>query len=326
MKVFKKILSILLRIGISLALLIFLLRQVDKKALWEIISSAHKGMLAFAFLAFFLNYLFCLFRWKMLLKTAGINIPLKRVIIAFSGGIFFNLFLPSTIGGDLVRTVDLSVYTGKPKEITATVFLDRLSGYFGLGLISLLALGLGYRHIQDRSVLAAIFIINIILVAILLVLFNNFFYAKINKLLHSPTAGRIREAITSLHQEMHIFRNHKSVIWNNLLVSVLIQITGPVVFYLTALSLGLKINIIYFLIFIPIIGGITLLPISIGGLGLRDASAIYFFAKIGLAKNLALALSLLNFFFVLVCGLLGGIIYVLTIHHRRIQHHQPSSL
>src|SRR4030043_92166 len=121
MKVFKKILSILLRIGISLALLIFLLRQVDKKALWEIISSAHKGMLAFAFLAFFLNYLFCLFRWKMLLKTAGINIPLKRVIIAFSGGIFFNFFLPSPSGVVLVGPVYLPFYPENPKKKTARV-------------------------------------------------------------------------------------------------------------------------------------------------------------------------------------------------------------
>jgi hypothetical protein len=326
MAIFKKILSIFLRISISIALLIFLLRQVDKKSLVEVISHADKRMLGFAFLVSFFNYLLCLFRWQMLLKAAEIHLPLKRIIISFSGGLFFSLFLPSTIGGDVVRSLDLSLHTRRPREVIATVFLDRLSGYFALGLVSLLALLAGWRFIRDNSVLIAVIIINGFLVLLLLILFNKFIYAKVNKLLRSPTAGKIREAITNLHQEMHIFRHRKNTLLNNIAISILIQVIGPTIFYLTALALGLKIKIIYFLIFIPIIGAISLLPISIGGLGLRDASAVYFFAKIGVEKNLALALSLLNFFFILIYGILGGLIYVLTIHHRRIQHHQPPAI
>jgi len=318
----KKILLIILRVSISIILLIFLFKQVDKKDIFEIIKNADKPLLFLALCIFFLSYILCLFRWEMLLKAIKIHLPLKRVIISFCGGIFFSLFLPSTIGGDLMRSIDLATHTKRPREVIATVLLDRLSGYIGLTVLALLALVFGWRFIQDKNVLLSITIITAVLIAILLVLFNKFLYSKINQLLHSPNAGRLRELIKDLHQEIHYFKHHKKVIINSLIFSVLIQSVSPISFFVIGKSLGVEINIIYFFIFLPIIGAITLLPISIGGLGLRDATTIFFFAKAGVAKDLAFAMSLLGFFFLLIFGSLGGLIYVLTVHHRRIQHHK----
>jgi hypothetical protein len=68
------------------------------------------------------------------------------------------------------------------------------------------------------------------------------------------------------------------------------------------------------------------LPISIGGLGVRENMTVLFFAKAGINQNSAVAMSLLNFLFILVYGAIGGLVYVLTIHHRRIQHNQPPPL
>ncbi len=326
MRILKKIGSIALRVGISIILLIFLFKQVDEKSVLETIKHANKSFLFLAFIIFSLSYILCLFRWQMLLKAVKIHLPLKRVIISFSGGIFFSLFLPSTIGGDLMRSIDLSSHTKRPREVIATVFLDRLSGFVGLVLLALISLVFGWRLVGDKSVLFSIAIITAVLIAILLALFNKFIFAKISKLLHSPNAGKIRELIKDLHQEIHFFRHHKKVIIYNLIISVIVQTIGPLTFFAISRSLGLKLNIIYFFVFLPIIGAITLLPISIGGLGLRDATAIFFFAKAGVGKDLAFSMSLINFSFILISGLLGGLIYVFTIRHRRIQHHKTPSL
>ncbi|MCX5706326.1 MAG: lysylphosphatidylglycerol synthase transmembrane domain-containing protein [Candidatus Omnitrophica bacterium] len=324
METFKKVISIFIRVGVSIALLVFLFEQVDKKSLFVIIKNANKPLLFSAFLVFFLIYVLCLLRWEMLLKAVKIHLPLKRIIISFAGGVFFSLFLPSTIGGDFMRSIDLATHTQRPKEVIATVFLDRLSGYIGLVILTLLAVSFGWNLVQDSSILISLGIIVAILFIILIVLFNTFIYAKINKLLLSPNAGRLRDAIKNLHEEIHVFRHKKRVILNNLFLSLIVQAIPPLTFYIIALSLGIKMNIIYFFVFLPIIGAITLLPISIGGLGLRDATTIYFFAKVGVSKDLAFAMSLLSFSFVLIYGVLGGLIYVLTVHHRRLQHH-PSS-
>lgn len=326
MHILKRILSIFLRISISVALLIFLFNRVDKKSLFEIIQHADKSILFWAFFVFFFNYLFCLVRWIMLLNAVDIHLPLSRVIISFSGGIFFNLFLPSAIGGDLMRSIDLAAHTKKPREIVATVILDRISGFVGLVILIFSSLAIGWDLVQDRTVLLSVFIIMLLLSIILLILFNNSIYSAINKLLTNPNAGRIRKAIKSLHEEMHVFRHKKAEVVKNLFVSVLIQANTPLTFYLIALSIGLKIKIVYFFIFLPIVGAITMLPISLGGLGLRDAATIYFFAKAGVSRDSAFAMSLLNFSFILVYGAIGGLIYVLTVRHRRLQHNKPSSV
>lgn len=318
MSIFKKIAVIFLRIGISVFLLIFLFKQVDTKSLLDILKKADKLLLFFAFFISFFIYLFCFLRWKMLLNAIGINPLLSRLISSFAGGIFFNLFLPSTIGGDFVRTTDLAMHTKKTKEVVATVILDRLSGYIGMVGIALLALLFGRKLIQDKIIMQSIFVMAAILIFILLILFNKSLYSRINKLLHSPTGGKIRTTIESIHQEMHYFRNHKKIILHNLLLSFIIQTISPFATYIISLSLGLTVNIAYFFILLPIVGTITLLPISLGGLGLRDATVIYFFAKAGIGKDLAFAMSLLGFSFIVIYAAIGGLIYVFTLHHRRV--------
>ena len=344
MTMHKKILSIILRISTSVILLIFLFKQVDKKGMLELIRSADKYLLFLAFLMSSCVYILCLWRWEMILKRIEIHLPLKRVITSFAGGVFFSLFLPSTIGGDLVRSVDLAAHTKRPREVVATVLLDRLSGYVGLVILTLLAVSFGWRFIEDKIVIFSVALITGILIVILIVLFNRTAYSKINKFLeappeflpgekthgikrkrYSPLLEKVRESLKNLHYEMYIFRQHKKTILYTLLISVILQAVSPVTFYLIALSLGVKINIIYFFVFLPIIGMVALLPISIGGLGLRDATTVFFFTKIGMHKDLAFAMSLVAFLILLIYGFLGGIIYVLTLPPRRVQHHKTSA-
>lgn len=325
---FKKIFSIFLRVGISLVLLV-LLFKLNKINFYDLISdikSADKLFLTTAGSIFFITYILCFLRWQMLLKAAGIDIPLKRMITSFCGGVFFSIFLPSTIGGDVVRTADLAAHTGKTKEVFATVFLDRISGFAGLVIVILPAFLFGRELIQDKVVMLSVSIIVVLLTAILLVLFNKFIYLKISGFLNSPGSRKIKETIKDLHYEIHIFRHRKKVIVYNLILSVLGQVISPISIYFIALSLGVKLNIIYFFIFMPIIGAITLLPISIGGLGLRESSFVLYFAKVGVVKQLAVAISLLSFTFILIFGALGGLIYVSTIRHRRLQHNKPSAV
>lgn len=318
----KRILIIILRISISVALLIFLFRQVDKKGFLEILKTADILLLWLAFLIVIVVYVIALYRWEMLLKGLKVHLSLRRILSSYCGGIFFNLFLPSTIGGDLVRSFDLASHSQKPKEVIASVLLDRLSGYVGMVGVAILAWLIGFNIVKDKTVITIILILAALLGFILAVLFNNFLYSKVNNWLHSPRGNKLRIALKDLHQEIYYFRHHKKIIVNNLLFSLIIQILCPLVFYFTAKALGANTKLLYFFIFIPIISAITMLPISIGGLGLRDATTIFFFAKVGLPKDLSLAMSLINFAFVIIIGFLGGILYVLTLHTRRLQHHK----
>ena len=318
MRFLKKTLIILLKISISVILLIFLFKQVDIHSLLGIIKGINKPLLAVAYVLNFSIYIICFYRWKMLLSAVGLSVSPAKLITPFSGGIFFNVFLPSTVGGDVVRSMDLALHTKKPSQVVATVILDRISGYAGMALVAVTACILGIKLIQDRAVLWAVAGIAGILIALLLAIFNKFVYSRIRKLFYSHTSGKIWAALESIHEEMHNLKDNKKVIINNLILSLLVQLISPVSTYIISLSMGAKINLLFFFVFLPIVGAITLLPISIGGLGLRDYTTVLLFAKVGVSKDLALAMSLLGFGFILLNAAIAGLIYVFTLHHRRV--------
>ena len=99
MKNVKRILSIILRISISIVMLIFLFRMVDLRNLAEHIKQARFPLLVLAFAVFSLNYFLTFLRWKQLFKVVRVYPPAGRLMVSFTGGVFFNLFLPTSIGG-----------------------------------------------------------------------------------------------------------------------------------------------------------------------------------------------------------------------------------
>lgn len=310
--------SPILRVGISVLLLFLMFRFVDGKALWAIIKNSDPFFLIQAFAVTIIVDVLCFLRWDMLLRASGIRLPFKTLLKPFAGGLFFNIFLPSSIGGDIVRSLDLSAHTKKGREVVSTVFLDRLSGYVGLVLVMLVSLAFGWTLTANRAVLICAGVLTAFLAAILLVLFNSGIYKMVNNLLYSPDSGKIRSAIQAVHNEIFVLGKKDGVLVLNLCFSVAVQILSPVISYLICRSLGLNVNLFYFFVFTPIIGAITLLPISIGGLGLRDAVTVFFFSKAGIGANTAFAMSLLGFGMLAAISVLGGVYYVITLHNRRV--------
>jgi uncharacterized protein (TIRG00374 family) len=307
---------------------LFYYKKIDLHGLLLDLKTADRLLLLAALTLTFLSYILCFFRWQVLLQATRIDLSTKRIITAFSGGTFFNLFLPSSIGGDVARSIDLARHTKRAKEVVATVLLDRLSGYLGLVILVITSLALGWRQVgNDISILLPVAFIVLINTVLLLILFNKSLYGLINKLLASPEPGGVKEAIKNLLSQIHYFRNHKKVLLKSLVFSLFIQITIPLAFYITACSLGVaKLKVVYFFIFIPIISAITMLPISMGGFGVRESASVFFFAKAGIPESYAAAMGLVNSFFIFIFGAMGGLLYVLTLRHRREQSHTPPLL
>jgi uncharacterized protein (TIRG00374 family) len=129
----------------------------------------------------------------------------------------------------------------------------------------------------------------------------------------------LKDKLRRLHAEIYFFRSKPAVLYLNFFYSVVIQAGSAFVSYLLLRSLHSNIKIIYPLIFTPLVTLITTIPIAIGGLGLRDASSVFFYAKAGVGKDVALGQSLLSFSLIASIGLIAGIIYVSTLRYRRIQ-------
>ena len=306
----RKIISLLIRICISTGVLFFLFKRVDVNKIIQAISGANKPILTLVLLLIFLIYFIGFLRWKMLLTGLGLNLPQSLILKSFCLGTFSNLFFPSTIGGDFLRSIDLSLRTQKPRRVVASVILDRLSGYSALVIVALLALLLGYRVITDKAVFFALGVILVLLAGILVILFNNFLFSKSKRLLR--LFGKMGQVLNNLHYELYNFRNQIRIIIKNFAYSLSIQLIMPFSVYLISRALGVRINPIYFFILVPIVSTISALPVSIAGLGLREASSMYFFTRVGMSAEAALTIALLSFFVIFSFGLMGGIIYALT--------------
>ncbi len=317
-KIFRQIFMIFLRSGISIVILFFLFKWIGFKKISGVIYGARFGYLFISILTFIAAYILCFFRWCLLVKSVGIKAPLSRLASSYLGGIFFNLFLPSTVGGDIVRIADLRNHIRKTKEIAATVLVDRLVGFCALGLIVLVSIIIGREYIRGLDVLIPIAILFFLLFSVVAVLFTKNIFAKIK--IFIPTK-KLKSWAENLHEEIFYFRKRPKVLLRTLLISLLSQLTLIFGFYFIFLALRLNPDIIYFFIFVPLINVVATIPVSIGGLGLRDTGSVFFFTKIGIAKDVAAAASLLSFLFIVLIGIISGIIYGIALYNRWLQRH-----
>lgn len=319
---FRNAAPIISRALLSAILIFILLNSIDKDAVLSAILRADKFYLLTAFLLLLINYSLCLFRWYLLLKEFNLGVTFKRASLAFCVGLFMSLFVPSIVGVDLARGADLSIHTKKPRQVLATILLDRLSGFVGIILLLSLVLIFVSRGIAEDIIPVFLAVSYILLGVTLFVVFNKNIYSNITAFLRK-SPGKLREAATNIYEDIHMFKGKPGLLVKMLVISLLSQAILPFVFYFTALSLGLKTSIIYFFVFVPLIGAIALIPLTLSGLGLRDISTVFFLNKIGIAEAASFSISLLNFFFVVAAGVLGGLFYVFAVSYRRLQCNKP---
>jgi len=320
----KRIFSFLSKIFISALLLIFLFRRIDFQATLFYISHVNYYYFIIAGLIFVAIHVVAFFRWKMLLDALKKNIPPGRMGIAFLGGCFFNLFLPSSIGGDAAKVIDLSLYTKDSSPVLATTILDRLCGFTGLVIVAFFGCcyGLITGMITDLMFFIFILFLAIVIITLWGVFLSRRFFRFITKIIKIK---KVKNYLISFHDVCCELRFQKNKLLKAVALSLLVQGGAGIVCYYIGLSIGIKINFIYFFVFIPIVLLISMIPISLGGLGIRDNAAVFLFSSVGVANEKIAAMTLLLFFLYVCIGLIGGSIYGFALHSRRLQHNKENA-
>lgn len=318
----KNTLSFLLRIGLSLALLIYVFSKVDLSKTMEVLQSADLAYIFLAALTFIICMTLLLFRWFIFIKALDLSVTTKNVVLHYFYGLFGNLFLPTAIGGDLIKAVGLCKSSTQKPRVIASILLDRLSGFASIAVVATIAFIFGSRLIDDHTLIIPIIFMGVGSASIAAVLFNETMYSFFCRIF--SRLPRFKKSLMAMHYDIALLKDshkYKEGI-KAVLLSCVSQIVFAFTYYFTAKALHQDIAMIYFLIFVPIICVISSFP-SIGGLGVREIGATYLFAKIGIESGIAVSLTLINFFFMVMVGLVGGVLYVYTLSTGRIQH--PSS-
>lgn len=255
-------------------------------------------------------------RWQYLLVSLTVKTHLREVFYSYYCGLFFNLFFPSFVAGDVFKGFSLSYRHGDTKKVAASVLLSRYSGIVALTLSALLSFWLGSNIIKKDQIVASLLVLCVLVVIFSLIIFSRSFFMLL--LIFFKKGSILKERIISFHDQLYYFRQNPQLFLGSLCYSFPIQLLNSLGFFIAAKAFNIDINVFYYLIIIPIVMVISIVPITISGIGIREASMVYYFALIGVDKSISLSISLLNLVFIVFSGIVGGVIYI-GIYHSWLQ-------
>lgn len=292
---------------LSLALIVLIFSKIDFAAFWKTINSGHMPLLIVPLVLLIINDAVRTLKWDILCKKMDCPFKYFQLLKFNYVGNFFNAFLPTRFGGDVVRFYYISKETGTSMvKAAVSILFDRISGIIAFLALNLLALALNFK-IFPLWISGSVLALDILIIFVLLSLTDPEMLQRVGWL--KSLIGRLKLVRTFERASAEI-----SQIKTNprlLAQAVVYSGLGHLIFifsnYTYLWALNLKMPFYYFLIFIPVIATITLVPVTVNGTGLREYLVIVLFTLGGLSVEQALALGLLSRVINLINSSIGGI-------------------
>ena len=302
--------SLYLRLLTSLVLIGLLVRSVDIRDTIRPVS--HFGWAYVGVMALLTNIdrVLMSYKWNLLLKTRRLETPFARVIRSYYLGTLWGLFLPTAVGGDIVRSFAVRGQGQRARDVFASVVLERILGLTSGLCLGLLAASLLPLVIDDpnENLIAAMMVLPLIVVVSLIVLS---FSGVPTRWLGRPIPLVPRSLLTKLkevYQSYQVYGRDRRLMFRFFLWSLLEQCIPIACVFLISLALDTKARFVDFAVFVPIIMIPARMPISLDGFGVREGLYIYFFAFVGLPPADALRLGFVSHVLGLL-ALLPGFLY-----------------
>ncbi len=300
-----------LKLVLSAAILsLILIFKTSIKDVLNTLANVNIWWLTVSFSLHGLGLLISAIRWQILVRAQGDSVPLSFLIKSYLVGNFFNTILPSRIGGDVVRIWDGSRYSKTLLKSSAIILVERLTGIIILFLFAFAAALFRLDMAQKVPVIWVSLVIGFSGLIAILLFFTPFIEKIINKI---PSKGLLKKVIQKtieFRSTIIFYKTKKTALSKAFFWAFLLQANVILHFFLIGKALHLNIKIIDYLIFIPIVMLIQLIPITINGLGLREGAYIEIFEFYGIAPESAFSFALIDVAFMLIIGVIGAIIYV----------------
>jgi len=302
----KKIFYLIIRIIIALGLLTLLFKKLNLKESFNLI---FKLNLFFYLLSLFLILIFqfiSVYRWQYTLKINNLNLNFWKLLKIHFISIFLQNFLPTTFGQDIVKGA--LTFKNYPKiRVASSLIISRICGIFVLLIFANLSLIFIKKSFYNLKNYSLIFIL--LYTALLFLLFNKNFQYFLIKLYNRINLKFFKKLkIEIFFEKINVYKEF-NVFFVVLILSALLNFILILYNWILFLSFGVNINLKYFLLYIPIITFITFLPISIGGLGIRENLYYYFFKSI-VNENLIGGCIILFLFNLILFSLPGAIFLI----------------
>jgi len=298
------------KVGVSLALLAYLLSTTDLAALTRRVRSGDPLLLAGALGLYALTLALATWRWRLLLRAQGYQAPMGHLSASYLVATFFNNFLPSNVGGDVIRVRDSSRLTGSTTASLAVVAIDRILGLCALYLLAVLAYAFGGETVRGLAgALPALVLLGVVFTLIAYVYFTPGIARRAMALTHLDAFPWIRRRFEVAQDAVHVYRERMAVVWAAFAASVALQALVVCYYYEVAQSLRIPLPLSACFLVVPLCTLVQTVPVSFNGWGIRESVFILYFRQLGLSRDSALAFSLVGAGLIVVASLSGAVVW-----------------
>jgi len=297
---------------VSIGLLVLLFSRVDLSRLWSVAKHASLTWLMTALLLYFAMVLASALRWGVLLRAQHVRLPFSFLTQSFLVATFFNNFLPSNIGGDVIRIADTAKSAGSKTLATTVVLIDRGLGVLGLALIA--ATGASVMHhmavgpVGPRLLWAGFGLGTIIATPALLMPETTTKLLQPLRVFHQEWVDARIEKLT---YALTRFRETPAALAACFTGAVAVQAIMVLFYVAIAHSMNIKIGFAELAVIVPISFIVQMVPLSVNGFGVREATFGFYFTHLGLPLESALLVSFVGAGLIMVFSLSGGVAYLL---------------
>ncbi|MBN2346104.1 MAG: flippase-like domain-containing protein [Candidatus Aminicenantes bacterium] len=309
----KKTAFFLFRLVFGLGLLLYVVLGLSRpREIVAALQGASWPLLGLAFALHVFGFLFSARRWKLILDERGAGFTTPQLIRSLLVGSFFNLFLPTRFGGDVVRVSDTRRIVHGMTGSLAVVVYERMSGIVALLLMALFSSLVKIQFLRQMPLLYASLALSLLGVFLLLLAWKKvprgFFAARRCR---RPWLRKILGKMDAFHGIILDFLLQRRLSRRVFSWALLLQLNVVLHYFLIGRALGLgRIPVLDYFFSIPLMLFVLSFPVSINGIGVRDLFLIKLFTYYRYPAQFAIAFSLLDLAFNVIVGIVGGLIYI----------------
>lgn len=299
----------ILKIVVSVSLLTFIFSTIDVQGFLHALRQANPWWLLAALVMMMIGVVVRAVRWLILLEAIGVVVPLGELTAIYFIGFLFNNLLPSGLGGDAMRMIELNRHSARGSDTVTSVVVDRFLGLSALQAIALVALLTNWGAVPPA---VAYFTVAIFLGGI------ASGYLLINRALYLNLRRRLElfHRLTDISFIGNLFESFQRyplpALGRSYLVAFLFNLVHITMYAFIGFALRAPVSLVQYAIIVPITSLLLIVPISFAGLGVREEAFRRLYGQIGVPAEVAVAMSLLVHIIGNICtGLIGGVIYLL---------------
>jgi uncharacterized membrane protein YbhN (UPF0104 family) len=304
------------RLAATVVIAVVLVRKVRLGDVLPHRNAGNTALVAAALLFTLVGIVLSAFRWQRVLATLDVRTRLVQLTRHYLASQFVGNFLPSTVGGDVLRVTRLGAETGDNAAPFASVVLERMSGWIVLPALTFAGLLLNptLRRLGSATALA-----TVVGVATLLALGGVLFAAG-----HPRVGGRVsgtegwRRFTGAIHLGVDRFRHRPLLALEVIGAGVVYQLSVLVAVFLAGKALDIHVGFTAILAFFPAVAIVQTLPVTIGGLGVREGALYVFLHPLGVTDKQAFSLGVLYYACVLIVSLIGAPAFAAGTSRRKV--------